>query len=66
MSLRLQVGLEPAKQRDAIPTLPLQSPVAMKSLHKLALPGHRQVTRDFAQPGDQKKTQEKKTTKKCH
>lgn len=24
----------------------------MKSLHKLALPGHRQVTGDFAQPGE--------------
>lgn len=52
MPLRLQVGLEPAEQRYTIPTLPLQGPVAVKSLHELALPGHRQVTGDFAQPGE--------------
>lgn len=41
MSLGLQVGLESAQQRYTIPTLPFQGPVAMKSLHKLAFPGHR-------------------------
>lgn len=28
----------------------------MKSLHKLALPGNRQITGDFAQPGEKEQT----------
>lgn len=46
------MGLEPAQQGDTIATLPLQCPVAMKSLHELALPRYCQVTGDFAQSGE--------------
>lgn len=46
------MGLEPSQQRYTVATLPLQGPVAVKSLHELALPGYCQVTGNFAQPGE--------------
>lgn len=49
MSLRLQVRLEPPEQGDAVPTLSLQRPVTVQSLHELALPGHRQITGDLTE-----------------
>lgn len=44
--------LKPAQKRHTVPTLPLQRPVAVKSLHELAFPGYRQVAGDFAQPAE--------------
>jgi len=55
VALGLQVGLEAAQQRHAVPALPLQGPVAVEPLHELALPGDRQVAGDLAQPGGNKR-----------
>lgn len=45
-----QVRLKPSQKRHTIATLPLEGPVAVKSLHELTLPGYRQVACDFTEP----------------
>ncbi len=42
--------LETAQERNAVTALSLQRPVAVKPLHELTLPLHRQVTGDLTQP----------------
>ena len=51
IALGLQVRLQPAQQRHAVATLPLQGPVAVQPLHELALSRHREVAGDLTQPG---------------
>ncbi len=47
VALGLQVSLETPQERNAVTALSLQRPVAVKPLHELTLPLHRQVTSDL-------------------
>lgn len=47
------MGLQATQQRDPIPRLPLQRPIAVQPLHELALPLDGQAVSDFTEPGKQ-------------